>query len=388
MYLVVGAGLAGMSAAITLQKSGSEVVVLEASDRAGGRVASDLIDGFILDRGFQLINANYPEIKKGNYLEKVSFEVAPRTVGVSSADGITRLGDPRAALFSVFSSKTGSLLAKANFLRYLAMKPRQSESVEEHLLRSGTADLYQKVLKPFLQGVFLADPSQVSAVIGREVIASFINGKSGIPSKGVGEFASRMADQIKDLRFNTQVEEIDSKGVVTNQGRISAAGVILATDLTTAGQLLGAKEIGRLARSTTWYHSTPLSPTDNAELIVDSQARGPGVNSIVISNLSRAYAPSGQHLISSTTIKHSSESEVRRHLTQMWGVSTEEWRFLAKYEINSALPLFESGFKKRHAVKIEKNIYCAGDYLESPSQNGALLSGRKAAEQLLIDQRR
>jgi protoporphyrinogen oxidase len=204
----------------------------------------------------------------------------------------------------------------------------------------------------------------------------------------VGEFATRMVAQIKDLRLNTQVEEIDSKGVVTNQGRINAAGVILATDLTTAGQLLGAQEIGRLARSTTWYHATSLSPTDNAELIVDSQARGPVVNSIVISNLSRAYAPSGQHLISSTTIRHSSESEVRRHLTQMWGVTTEEWRFLAKYEINSALPLFEPGFRKRQAVKIEKNIYCAGDYLESPSQNGALLSGRKAAEQLLIDQRR
>ena len=377
-----------MSAAITLQKSGSEVVVLEASDRAGGRVASDLIDGFILDRGFQLINANYPEIKKRKYLENLSFEIAPRTVGVSSSDGITRLGDPRSALLSIFSNKTGSALAKVNFLKYLATKPRQNESVEEHLLRAGTSDLYQKVLKPFLQGVFLADPSQVSAVVGREVIASFINGKSGIPSKGVGEFATRMAAQIKDLRLNTQVEEIDSKGVVTSQGRINAAGVILATDLTTAGQLLGAQEIGRLARSTTWYHATSLSPTDNAELIVDSQARGPVVNSIVMSNLSRSYAPIGQHLISSTTIKHSSESEVRRHLTQIWGVSTEEWRFLAKYEINSALPLFEPGFKKRHEVKIEKNIYCAGDYLESPSQNGALLSGRKAAEQLLIDQRR
>jgi protoporphyrinogen oxidase len=388
MILVIGAGLAGMSAAITLQKSGAAVAVLEASDRAGGRIATDKIDGFTLDRGFQLINANYSEIRKGNYLKGVAFEVAPRTVGVAGADGITRLGDPRSALFSIFSSKTGSILGKANFLKYLATRPRQNESVEDHLLRAGTSDLYQKVLKPFLQGVFLADPSQVSAVIGREVIASFINGKSGIPSKGVGEFALRMTDQIKDLRLNTQVEEIDSEGVVTSQGRISADAVILATDLTTAGQLLGAQEIGRLTGSTTWYHSTPLPPTDNAELIVDSQSRGPVVNSIVISNLSRAYSPNGQHLISSTTIKHSSESEVRRHLTQMWGVSTEEWRFLAKYEINSSLPLFGPGFKKRQAVKIEKNIYCAGDYLESPSQNGALLSGRKAAEQLLIDQRR
>lgn len=387
MYLVIGAGLAGMSAAITLQKNGAEVVVVEASDRAGGRVASDLIDGFILDRGFQLINANYPEIKSGGYLSDLDFKVAPRTVGVATSTGIVRLGDPRSALFSIFSSKTGSIFAKVNFLKYLATNPRQDESVEDHLLRSGTSDLYTKVLRPFLQGVFLADPSQVSAIIGREVIASFINGKSGIPSQGVGELAARMAEQIKDLRFNTQVEEIDSEGVVTNHGRFRATGVIMATDLTTAGQLLGAQEIGRLARSTTWYHSTSASPSDNAELIIDSQARGPVINSIVISNLSPAYAPISQHLISSTTIKNSSESEVRRHLTQMWGVSTDEWRFLAKYEINSALPIFERGFIKRTSVKSQNNIYCAGDYLESPSQNGALLSGRKAAERLLIDQR-
>jgi phytoene dehydrogenase-like protein len=115
MYLVVGAGLAGMSAAITLQKSGAEVVVVEATDRAGGRVASDVIDGFTLDRGFQLINANYPEIKKGNYLANVAFEVAPRTVGVSSADAITRLGDPRSALLSIFSKQNWQPICEGEF---------------------------------------------------------------------------------------------------------------------------------------------------------------------------------------------------------------------------------------------------------------------------------
>jgi protoporphyrinogen oxidase len=387
MYLVVGAGLAGMSAAITLQKHGAEVAVIESSDRAGGRFASDFIDGFTLDRGFQLINANYPEIRAGRYLEGIDFKVAPRTIGIATSEGIVRLGDPRSAFTSAFSSKTGSLIAKANFLRYLLTKPRVNESAQDHLLRSGTADLYEKVLRPFLQGVFLAEPSQISAVIAREIISSFINGKSGIPSKGVGEVAAQMAGQIKDLRLNLQVEEVENNGVVTNRGRIAADKVILATDLTTAGQLLGAQKIGRLASSTTWYHAMPESPTSNAELIVDSQNLGPVVNSIVISNLASSYAPAGQHLVSSTTIKHASESEVRRHLTLMWGTSTEQWQLIAKYEINSALPLFSPGYVRPIGAKIEKGIYCAGDYLESPSQNGALLSGRRVAEQLLIDQR-
>jgi protoporphyrinogen oxidase len=387
MVLVIGAGLAGLSAALTLQKSGCEVTVLEATDRPGGRVATDEIEGFILDRGFQLVNANYPEIKRGGYLEGVDFKVAPRTVGISTSNGLVRLGDPRSALFSIFSKASGNIFAKISFLRYLASSPRVDESVEAHLLRTGTGDLYQKVLKPFLQGVFLADPAQVSAVIGREIIASFIGGKSGIPVGGVGQLVENMAKEVKDLQLNIQVEEILSDGVLTNVGKISASQIILATDLTTAGQLTGAQEVARLASSTTWYHATHSPPSNSAELILDSENRGPVVNSIVISNLSERYAPSGQHLISSTTIKHSSESEVRRHLAKMWGSSTEDWRFLAKYEINSALPLFSPGRIKSVAAEKIPNLYRAGDYLEAPSQNGALLSGRKAAEQLLIDQR-
>jgi protoporphyrinogen oxidase len=387
MYVVVGAGLAGMAAALTLQKSGAEVTVVESSDRAGGRVATDYIDGFTLDRGFQLINANYSEVKRWNLLEEIDFKIAPRSVGVATDTGIVRLGDPRSALLSIFSARSGSIYAKASFLRYLASAPKVNESVQDHFLRTGVEDLYRKVLKPFLSGVFLADPAKVSAIIGREVIGSFINGRSGIPSNGVGDLAAKMAGRIKDLRLNTQVEEIGKGGVETGQGFIAAERIILATDLTTAGQLLDAKEVGRLTGSTTWYHATTQAPTDNAELIIDSEGRGPVVNSIVISNLSKAYAPIGQHLISSTTITHASESEVRRQLAQMWGRSTADWRFLAKYEINSALPLFQPGYAKSSQLNLAKNIYCAGDYLASPSQNGALLSGRKAAEQLLIDQR-
>ena len=387
MYVVIGAGLAGMAATLTLQESGADVALIDAADRPGGRVASDEIDGFILDRGFQLINGNYAEIKRWSLLEGVDFKLAPRAVGISTADGVIRLGDPRTALLSSLSSKSGSIYSKISFLRYLASSPQVNESVEEHFIRTGVSDLYFKVLKPFLQGVFLADPSKVSAVIGREIIGSFINGRSGVPARGVGELAVRMAARVIDLRLNCQVEEIVVGGVQTSQGFIAADKIIVATDLTTAGQLLGAGEIGRLTDSTTWYHVTEKPPTESAELIIDSTNRGPVVNSIVISNLSKDYAPAGQSLISSTTIKSASESEVRRQLAQMWGVSTEDWRFLAKYEINSALPLFQPGYLKTETSESQLNIYRAGDYLESPSQNGALLSGRKAAERLLIDQR-
>jgi len=131
---------------------------------------------------------------------------------------------------------------------------------------------------------------------------------------------------------------------------------------------------------------TENAPTDSAALIIDAEHRGPVVNSLVISNLARNYAPAGQNLISSTTIAHASESEVRRHLALMWGSSTENWRLIAKYEINSALPLFSPGKSAAKSTKFNEVIYCAGDYLSAPSQNGALASGRLAAQESMFGQ--
>ena len=150
MFVVIGAGLAGLSAALTLQDAGAEVTLIDSSDRAGGRVASDLIDGFVLDRGFQLLNMNYPEVKRWGIEHELDFKTAPRSVRISFDSEYVNLGDPRSHLFSAFSGKSGSLAAKLSFLKYLASKPLQLENVEDHLLRCGTGDLYQKVLKPFL----------------------------------------------------------------------------------------------------------------------------------------------------------------------------------------------------------------------------------------------
>lgn len=386
MYVVIGAGLAGLSAALTLQEANVDVTVLDSSDRAGGRIASDVIDGFILDHGFQLINLNYPEIKRWGISDELDFKLAPRSVRVSYDGGHVALGDPRNSPLSIFSNRSGSLSSKVGFLKYLATSPRANESVEEHLLRSGTADLYKKVLKPFLQGVFLADPSRVSAVVGRELIGTFISGRSGVPANGVSALPQALAKRVKDLKLNTRVEEIHDGRVITSHGEIAAKKVIVATDLTTAAQLLDASQVTPLLSSTTWYHTAEIAPSDTAQLAIDSQNRGPVVNSIVISNLSNQYAPQDQSLISSTTISHASESEVRRHLALLWGTSTADWRFVAKYEIHSALPLFAPRTESAKSSRVGANVYRAGDYLTAPSQNGALLSGRLAAQELMFDE--
>jgi protoporphyrinogen oxidase len=371
---VIGAGLAGLSAAITLQDAGCEVEVFESSDRVGGRVATDIIDGYRLDRGFQLINARYPELVRLGIVAELDFIEASRTIDIAQGSSQISLGDPRIHPFSAFNPATGSILTKLRFLSYLTSAAKVGSSVEDELAQYG--NLYSRVLRPFLSGVFLTSPTNVDAVSGKEIIRSFISGKPGLPKKGVGELAKALAARVNTIHLNSRIDAIAQCG---------ADSVIVATDVTTAAQLLDIPNVPKLASSTTWYHEIPEGVSSSKNLLIDGQARGPVINSLAISNMVPSYAPSGKSLLSSTTIEFASESEVRRHLAIMWGVSTSDWALIAKYEIPKSLPIFGVGTHAAQSSQFAEGVFIAGDYRTAPSQNGALLSGRLAAQELLLN---
>jgi phytoene dehydrogenase-like protein len=382
--IVVGAGLSGLSAAITLENEGISVTVLESSDRPGGRVTSDVIDGFVCDRGFQLINANYPEIKRIGIIKEIDFVSATAVIEVARNEDRIRIGDPRSAFLSVFNSETGSIFEKLRLVKYLLVS-KPAASVGEELKNSGLGKTYERVLRPFLTGVFLADPLLVNSEYGRTAIKHFVTGNSGLPIGGVTSLSEALASRVSDIRYGVQVNSIKKNTVSTSKGKFEADAIIVATDATTAAQLLDLTEVPQLVGCTTWYHSTKESPSQSKSLVIDSQNRGPVVNTMVISNMMPDYAPAGKNLISSTSILPATESEIRRHLAILYGVDTRNWKLVAKYEIPSALPL--AGLEKTLAsgAHVKDSIYLAGDYKSAPSQNGALLSGRLAALSVLVD---
>ena len=382
--IVIGAGLAGLSAAITLQNEGISVTVLESSDRPGGRVTSDLIDGFICDRGFQLLNINYPEIKRLGIAKEIDFVSASSVIEVARDDRRIRIGDPRVAFFSIFSPETGSLLEKIRLVKYLIKRTRVA-SVGAELKVNGIGKVYERVLRPFLTGVFLADPLLVNAEYGRTAIGHFVRGNSGLPAKGIKIFSEALAARVDSIEYGVQVNSIKNSVVKTSKGKYEADAIIVATDATTAAQLLDLTVVPQLVGCTTWYHSTNENPTQSKSLIIDSQNRGPLVNTIVISNMLASYAPVGKSLISSTSILPATESEVRRHLSILYGTDTRKWKLVAKYEIPSALPLPGLQNQMASSSHVEDSIYIAGDYRSAPSQNGALLSGRLAGLSVLVD---
>ena len=139
-----------------------------------------------------------------------------------------------------------------------------------------------------------------------------------------------------------------------------------------------------MAGCITWYHAVKQNPSGNGHLVVDGQNRGPIINTVVMSDISRNYAPDGQHLISTTTVLNVTESDVRRHLALMWGTSAHDWQLIAKYEIPAALPIHKVGRALSQSIKINDHHFVAGDHRSVPSQQGALFSGRLAA-QLILD---
>jgi hypothetical protein len=239
-------------------------------------------------------------------------------------------------------------------------------------------DKLKHVLRTVTPGMVFASDSRyakaIAATVGKEIVRSFISGKPGLPAAGVAKLSEVLSHRIHQIEFNHRVDSLEE---------FAKEDVIVATDATNAAHLLGLSSIPTQLGSTTWYHSTSEPVSDSSMLHIDGEDRGAVVNSIVISNLSSAYSPQGKSLISTTTLIPTSESEVRRHLSIIWGAPTGDWELVAKYDIPASLPLFGTDSQRVTSARVTKGVYVAGDYRCAPSQNGALLSGRLTAQELL-----
>ena len=392
--VVVGAGLAGLSAAHYLERAGKCVAVLEASEAVGGRVHTDHIDGFLLDRGFQVINPWYPDFRK----LALDLDLAPLGAAVSVAMQNSRsmVGDPRRAPLSAFSSLstvTGTLAEKARLGLYvlhlltssLADITEQDDSDFASALSSAGAGgrLYDRTLKPFLEGVFLDDPAHVSRRYGELVLRSFVKGTPSVPVQGMGEFPRVLAARIKDVRLGIAVESVTPGRVSTTNGSVQAVDVVIATGARAAHALIPEVPIPTMKNCTTWYHAADRAPTQGKALVIDGLHRGPLVNSVVMSNVSDTYAPKGKHLISSTALVATNEGDVRRHLATLWGREVSDWQLLHVSDVPDALPAQVPGLAVRREINFGRGIWVVGDHRDTPSQQGALASGRRCAEAIL-----
>lgn len=383
MIIVIGAGITGLNAALTCQRTGREVLLLEASDRVGGRIKTDLISGYQLDHGFQVINPAYPEVKRLNL--QLQLQTMEAGVKVATADKNFIVADPfrnPRNIISTLRAPIGSFKSKRALISFLFQKQRTGISNFEVELNSHgiNGPLYEKVIRPFMRGVLLGQLDLVDAQVGRELLKFFAKGTPGIPLKGAQTLPDLMAKQIDKLNLNESVASVNGKVVTTDQRTYTAEKIIVAIDGANAANLIPEVTPPRFNLSTTWYFATADKVVADKFLMVDGEGRGPIVNLIALDQICASFAPANMQLLSITTLIPCDENEVKSHLRLLIGKLPQDLQLIKEYHIPRSLPAFIPNYSRPNFQQISGELFIAGDYLCGPSQNGALMSGRLAAE--------
>ncbi|MGC4758278.1 FAD-dependent oxidoreductase [Micromonospora trifolii] len=403
--VIVGGGLAGLAAARRLHRAGVPWRLVEAEGRLGGRVATDVVDGHLIDRGFQVLNTAYPRL--GTLLDTDQLNLGYFTSGVlvRKGDKLLRLvnplreptGGPGTALAGV-----GSLLDRLRFAalatgcatlpasRLLAAPETTSETA---LRRAGLSDaIIEELLRPFLSGVFIDRELSTSSHVLAMVLRSFARGRIGLPAEGMAALPRAIAAPLPAdlLDLDTPVAEVTPGRVRTQAGDIRCRAVVVAVDPPAAAALLPALATVRMHSYTTYYHSAPEPPLTEPILLVDGDRRELVANTVVLSNAAATYAPAGRHLIATSVVGPTAppESTIRAELTRLYGRSTADWTHLTTVAIPEALPAAPPPQGRlRKPVAMGEGLFVAGDHRDSPSIQGALTSGWRAAGAVLDELR-
>ena len=408
--VVVGAGVAGLAAAVHLARAGRDVQLVDAGDDVGGRMRTDYVDGLTLDRGFQVYNTGYPEGRQ--LLDYSALDLRELSAGVIVALGGTRhyLGDPRREPTWALAALTHPVAPRVDLARFAlsvariaGTRPRAGtdEPALAWLHRAMGLSLTDRVLRPFLSGVLLDDSISASRRHVESLLRLFVAGRPSLPSGGMARIPAQLAEAVGRDRIHlaTQVTRVAPGRVTTTGGDITCRAVVLATDPRTAHDLIPALALPTMRDVTTWYHIADCAPHDLAAgkpvITVDGErfaghttdhAR-PLANSIVLTHAAPQYATGGRVLVSSSAVgvhdSTVSDDAVIQHLAALYGVPTSGWTLAARYVVPDSLPATPPGRARQLPVDLGEGLFVAGDHRDAASIDGALASGRRAAQAAL-----
>ncbi|KRF35322.1 NAD(P)/FAD-dependent oxidoreductase [Nocardioides sp. Soil805] len=402
--LVVGAGLAGLRCARVLHDAGHEVLVLEAADAVGGRIRTDRVDGFLVDRGFQLLNPAYPAVRRWVDVDALGLQGFGAGVAAVTESGTAVLGHPLRApglLPRTLGTAIGRPREVAAVLRWVAplLRPRPGTSLSEVL--SGRADvdrgtaldhagvdgLLRRVVEAFLAGVLLEDDGSTADRFALLLAWMFARGVPSLPAAGMQALPELLAAPLDDrVRHGHRVGRVTGTSADVEGRTWSARQVVVATDGPRARELTGVEAPATKGVVTTWW-SAPDAP-DSDLLHVDARRdpRGPLVNAAVVSRAAPTYAPPGRHLVQGSALlgpgRVPDEAAMRRHAGDLLDVDPGRWEVVARHEVPDALPAQPAPYSATRPVQVGDLVVC-GDHRDTGSIQGALVSGQRAADAVL-----
>jgi protoporphyrinogen oxidase len=394
--VVVGAGLAGLSCAVALHDAGIPVKVYEASDGVGGRVRTDRVDGFTLDRGFQVALTAYPEMHR--QLDMAALDLRafdPGALVWRNGKGSV-VGDPfrrPTTALSTVASPIGTPFDKARIAllrhRLRGVHPARLLRGDDVSTRAALADagfsetIIERFFRPLVGGIQL-DPDLTDSRRMFDVIFRMLaDGDSAVPAAGMQAIPRQLADRLPvgTVHLDAPVTATTPTSVTVGGSTIAAAAVVVATEGPVAASLLGlapveSKSVGAV------YFAAPEAPIDDKLVVLDGTGRGPVLNVAVISNVAPTYAPTGSHLVVAALPGHvgdTIETDARSQLRGWWGSQVDAWEHLATYRIAHGQPRQRPPFHPKQRVRLDDGRFVCGDHRDTASIQGAMYSGRRCA---------
>ena len=404
--LIIGAGLSGLTAARVLKLAGRKVKIIEASDGPGGRVRTDEVNGFLLDRGFQVFLTAYPEAK--HFLDYKALDLKPFSPGsiILTNSGIDEIGDPlreASSLIRTLKSPVGTLSDKFRLL--LLRLKLAGISIDEIFSKKETTTLEylsavgfgKKIISdffaPFMSGIYLEQNLDTSSRMFEFVFKMFSESDTAIPAKGMGMIPRQLASDlsVEELILNERAISIDGNKVQTASGNVFEASTILIATTADCIPVPFQRRLIKKKSVTCMYFSADQAPYQKALIALNAIPNRLVNNLAVMSNISSCYAPEGKSLVSVSLsgneqfIKQDElELKVKEEL-KIWFKECSDWVPIKTYEIPYALPDNSHVINDilPSSIRINYSTFICGDHLLNGSINAAMKSGRIAAEAML-----
>jgi phytoene dehydrogenase-like protein len=447
--VIVGAGVAGLSAAHRLTSAGVTTAVLEAAHGVGGRMSTEKVDGFRLDRIGQLLSTAYPELRLTPGLDGLvlrpfapgvllhsdgrrhragatpannggargalhavrALASAPRSTAAPWARAPRPTATGRAARTAPAASATlgvprptaplGTAMDQARLGAALA---RIASAPVERLLsrpelpaaqalaaRGLPARTVDGFLRPLLAAL-LCDPElTTSSRCADLALRAFAAGRLCLPEGGAEVLPELLARSLPPGTVHTgvRVTSVSTSSVTTAEhGEFRCRAVLLATDARTAADLLPGLRVPDFHPVTVVHHTTDEPPTTGSSLLLDADRGGPVAHTAIVSQVDPSRAPAGRALISSTVLgppPPDVETAVRTHLSRLYGTPTSRWETLAVHHTREAVPAMRAPHDLRRPVRLLAGLYVCGDHRDTSTVQGALHSGHRASTAILRD---
>ena len=405
--IIIGAGLAGLSCARILQKHRINYLLLDGAEKVGGRIRTDIVDGFQLDRGFQVLQTAYPDAKEILSYPDLKLKSFFPGAMIRYQDKFHRLADPFRDLYTaakgLFSPigtlkdklLVGMLRTQVAFgtLEKLLLKPEVTTL--QRLKSFGFSDvIIDRFFKPLYSGIFLENELSTSSRAFDYNFRMMALGDICLPSEGMEAIPRQlltMLDPAK-IKLNSKVASLSENKVALASGEtLSAPKIVLAVDQPQACKLLEVTVAPKMKTVTTLYFSASKAPTTAPILFLNAQSSGPVMNMCVPTNVCKSYAPVGKELISCSVLKHDFASEemlvqkVLEQMKQWFGNEVDAWKHVRTYKIINALPNQKPPLAdvSSKPMQVLKGLYQCGDYGGIASIQTALQSGRLVGEALV-----